>query len=95
MKHSPDPWTYDTGTYKVYDAEGEEVATVYGYDDADTHANGHRIATLSAENARMAKVLRDILTLIEFGDELSLADMQHDICEAVRNTPEPKKESNR
>lgn len=60
MKHSPDPWTYDTGTYKVYDAEGEEVATVYGYDDDDTHANGHRIAALSAENARLREALERI-----------------------------------
>lgn len=67
MKHSPDPWTYDTGTYKVYDAEGEEVATVYGYDDADTHANGHRIVALSAENAALRATIEATAEALENG----------------------------
>lgn len=58
--HSPEPWTYDEDAYEIRDARGY-VAVEFRPGAPRTHENGHRIAALSAENAR----LRDLLESVE------------------------------
>lgn len=60
VKHSPEPWTYDGETEKVMSATGDVVASCWGATAAEAHANGRRIAALSAENARLREALAQI-----------------------------------
>lgn len=60
---SPEPWTYLAEWYELRDANDRlvmEIDVDPPYDDAArerAHANGHRIAALSAENARLRALL--------------------------------------
>lgn len=53
--HSPEPWTYSEATGFVYDERGGIVLDMGDDRDALDHANGHRIASLSAENVKLAQ----------------------------------------
>lgn len=63
--HSPEPWAYDEDAMVIGDATGALVADVYGGSGlattkeytATVHANGRRIAALSAENAALRAIL--------------------------------------
>lgn len=58
--HSPEPWTYDESRSIVSDGNDVAVAYVCGGSWDEMHANGHRIAALSAENARLREALERI-----------------------------------
>ena len=62
MNHSQEPWTYDVERNSILDANDHHVCTVHGVMKLrpEDHANGHRIASLSAENARLREALEKI-----------------------------------
>lgn len=62
--HSPEPWTYDEDAYEIRDARGY-VAVEFRPGAPRTHENGHRIAALSAENARLREALAGCLEALE------------------------------
>lgn len=75
MNHSPEPWTYDEQTRAIRDAQGQRLAWVTWSQVwepteeslACLHANGHRIASLSAENARLREALQAAIPEIPCG----------------------------
>lgn len=63
--HSPEPWTYDEDAYEIRDARGY-VAVEFRPGAPRTHENGHRIAALAQENARLREALTWIQDLLAF-----------------------------
>lgn len=60
--HSPEPWTYDATTESLYDVNGDHIADM---SLPRQHANGHRIAALAQENARLREALAGCLEALE------------------------------